>query len=126
MAKDCKAGKERNSNGRCVKIKTDSCKAGKEKVNGRCVNKCKGKKIRNSKGKCVTQKHRSPSASSTASYHTAKANSFKMNHHRMNHHRLRGLLLTQKRHLKHYSKSKSPKHKSKSAANILDVWAHGY
>jgi hypothetical protein len=122
MAKDCKAGKERNSKGRCVKIKTDSCKAGKEKVNGRCVNKCKGKKIRNSKGKCVTQKHRSPSASasSTASYHTAKANSF-----RMNHHRLRGLL-TQKRHLKHYSKSKSPKHKSKSPANILDVWAHGY
>lgn len=52
----CKPGKEKNANGRCVKIKT-ICKAGKEKnkKTGRCVKICKPTQHRNAEGKCVTR-----------------------------------------------------------------------
>jgi hypothetical protein len=52
----CKPGKEKNANGRCVKIQ-NGCKAGKEKnAHGRCVKKCTQKQRRNRAGKCVSLK----------------------------------------------------------------------
>lgn len=46
----CKAGKEKNANGRCVKIKTQAA--------------CKGNKVRNEKGRCVTpRRSRCPNGS---------------------------------------------------------------
>jgi hypothetical protein len=55
MAGDCKAGKEKNANGRCVKIKTCDDPNKEKNANGRCVLKCQSWQYRSSKsGRCLT------------------------------------------------------------------------
>jgi hypothetical protein len=49
----CKPGKEKNANGRCVKIKGCADPNKEKNANGRCVKKCQPHQHRNSKGVCM-------------------------------------------------------------------------
>jgi hypothetical protein len=54
MAGPCKPGKEKNANGRCVKIRTCEDPNKEKNANGRCVKKCKSFQHRSQKtGVCL-------------------------------------------------------------------------
>jgi len=97
--KNCKEGKSRNSNGRCVKI--DTCKEGKEKNSkGQCINKCKSNQMRNPKtNRCIKMRNSN----------IVKRSRTRKKIMGMSPGKFRGKIMVKKMHLKkHPSKTKSP------------------
>ena len=63
----CKSGKEKNANGRCVKIKHCEDPNKEKNANGRCVKKCKSHQHRNAKGVCMPRDKPKPKTKAKAS-----------------------------------------------------------
>jgi hypothetical protein len=73
MAGPCKPGKEKNANGRCVKIKTCEDPNKEKNANGRCVKKCKSFQHRSPKtGVCLPREKSTSIAKSISKNKSAK------------------------------------------------------